>query len=497
MKILNKFVVSLRIILSVLHSIFNVEQNVSKDSERLLGITFSRNLLFRISRSLDTFFSLHSKITRDDPPISKVLMLNFILLFICIISSSLLSYAPTNFYRPHDVDFRLHEWKKNNSLRFGVMAEYGETSKCRNWDSDKAHVLKIYNEYQSSVAMLLGAQAGSAIDNLANSFSVPYATITDDGYRGAFRLDGEYEEYNFVAFAKWKLPLNFLEGVSELNIFLPIKHMKFDKVNWNDSTKDVTSEDLEFKEKVSSQLVSQARTLGNLNINSNGWSETGLGDAVIAFKWYKDFKQDKDYLKNVRINTRLGISIPTAEARNQDESLALPLGNDGAWGIPLSIGLDLDFISNIRTGIEMDIFGIFDSSGTYRMKTSRYQTDFLLLHKGRATKAQGTTWRFNLFGQAKNIFNFASAMINYEFFKKDEDRLHPKSYDFSYDIVNSAQSLKERNFHNFVFKLAINPLGIKSKFRFDPQLSFFYKYPFAGKRTITADTFGAQLAFSF
>jgi len=479
-------------------------RGVSRDNELWRNRFLLKASLANRSRSLDTPM-LRQRLRRALGMIRRcvacfllgVPLAKLGMIFAVLFSQALQAYSPTNFYRPHDVDFRSQEWKKNNCLRFGDMAEYGETSKCRNWDSDKVHVLKIYNEYQSSVAMLLGAPSGSAAENLANSFSVPYATITDDGYRGAFRLNGEYKELSFIAFAKWKLPLNFVDGVSELNIFVPFKNMEFDNVVWNDSTRDVTSADLEFKARVSSQLAAQARTLGNLDINPNGWSKTGIGDAVVAFKWYKDFKQEKEYLKNVRINLRAGLSIPTAEARNQDEALALPLGNDGAWGIPVNVGLDLDFISNIRTGIEMDFLGLFDSSGTYRMKTSRYQTDFLLLNKGRATKTQGATWRFNLFGQAKNIFNFASAMINYEFFKKDEDRLHPKTYEFDYSIVNSAESLKERNFHNFVFRLAINPLGIKSRFRFDPQFSFFYKYPFAGKRTIVSETFGAQLAFNF
>ena len=89
-------------------------------------------------------------------------------------------------------------------------------------------------------------------------------------------------------------------------------------------------------------------------------------------------------------------------------------------------------------------------------------------------------------------------MISYQFLKHDEDRLYPKSYDFDYSIVNSAESMKEWSAHNFVFQLAYDPFGTglkKSKIK--PHISIFYKMPITGKRVITAHTFGGQIACSF
>lgn len=422
-------------------------------------------------------------------------LLKKIIFFICISSMSLHAYAPTNFYRSHDIDFRLYEWQHNN-FRLGSSIEYGKTSKCRDWDENKHNVMQLYNPTESSVAMLLGAPAGSTIDDLAKALGVSAATVTDDDYRGRFKLCGEYKEIDLTLFGHYKLPIN-LAGTFEIAFFVPLKSMEFAQVRWEDLTKDVLTADKEFKEQVSSKIAAKAKELGNLDINPTGWSKKGLGDMAVMLGWQKDFKQLKQYLKNVRINARVGVSIPTGEKKDEDQSLSLPLGNNGAWGIPLSLGLNLDFVHHIRAGVELDFLAFFDCSGTYRMKTSRYQTDFLLLHKGQATKSQGASWRFNLFTQAKKIVGGLSAMVGYQFLKHDEDRLSPKSYDFDYAIVNSAESMKEWNVHNFLFQLAYDPYGTDSKSKFKPHLSVFYKMPVTGKRVITSHTIGGQIAFTF
>jgi len=408
---------------------------------------------------------------------------------------SLSAYAPTNFFRPYEVDYRLHDWKTNKTnLRLGVAAEYGTTSKCRDWDENKKNVLQRYNEKESSIAMLLGAPTGSATDRFARSLGLSAATATADGCRGAFTLTGEYEQAGCTFFGKYKLPIN-LEGTFTLGVYVPLQSMEFKNVKWCDNTKDVLIADKEFKDEVSSKLACKAKALGCLDINEKGWKETGIGDVAVILQWYKNFKQSKEYLKNVRVNTQLGLTIPTGKKQDIDQALSLPLGNDGAYAIPFSLGLDLDFVQNMRAGIDLSILGHFDKTRTYRMKTAAEQTDFLLLNKGIATKSQGVTWKFTLYAQAKKIFHGLSGMVSYHFVKNDETRLHPKSYNFDHSIVNSAQSLKEWSTHSFVFQVGYDPCGKKAPFK--PHLSLFYKLPVAGKRSILANTFGRQVAVAF
>ena len=427
--------------------------------------------------------------------INKNKLIKLTLLF-ATTSLSLSPYAATTFFRPHDVDFRLGEWKHNNS-RIGYLNEYGKTTNGRNWDCNKVNVMQIYNEKESSIGMLLGAPKDSQTDKLAKSLGVSESTITEDDNRGRFIVTGEYEEFSTTFFSKYKLPIN-LAGIFELDIFVPVKSMKFNNVCWEDQTKDAVSADKEFKEDVSGQLEAKVLELGGLDINASGWKRNGIGDISLLLGWQRDFDQQKQYIKNVRINAHCGVTIPTGEKKDEDQSLFLPFGNDGAWAIPMSLGLDIDFIKSVRAGVNLDLLVSFNTTRIFRMKTSTYQTDFLLLNKGKAAKTQGPTWQFSLYTQAKRIFNKFSATVSYHFLKHDTDRLFPKTYDFDYNIVNTAQSLQEWNTHFFTFRTSYAPWGIDTKSSVKPQISFFYKLPIVtGRRVITAPTWGAQLALSF
>ena len=226
--------------------------------------------------------------------------LTIIIIFVGTCSKTF-AYLESNFFRPYDVDFKTFEWGKKN-LRFGTFYEYGTTSQCRDWDENKVNVLQMYGQYQSSLAMLLGAPKNTTIYNLALKHIPGSSPSTHDDYRGKFEVTGNYKEQNAVLFGKWKLPIKSLPGTLALSVFVPIKQIEFYNVNWQDQTLDVLAADLLFKADISNNLATNVKTLGNLDINENGWKKTGIGDTVVTLRWYKNFKQiDKEYLKNVRL----------------------------------------------------------------------------------------------------------------------------------------------------------------------------------------------------
>jgi hypothetical protein len=404
------------------------------------------------------------------------------------------AYAPTNFDRPYEVDFRLYDWE-NSKFRLGAEVEYGDSKRGFNSNEKKCNVLQIYNPQESSVGMLLGAPKGSTTEALARSLGIGSGNGTNDGYRGQFNVKGKYEETDCTFFSRYKLPIN-LDGTFYVSLFVPCKKIEYKDVTWIDQTKDILQEDRDFKEVVSSKLEQQAHDLGDLDINTDGWKKSGLGDIALMLGWRKDYQQEKkEYLNSVQINAQIGVTIPTGAKKDVDQSLSMPLGNNGAWGIPAILGLDLNFIKHIQAGVELSFLGLFTKSGMYRMKTSRLQTDYLLLNKGEASLDQGVTWKFTLFTKADKIFDHLSAMVSYHFVKHDDDRLSPKSEQFDASIVNSAESLKEWTTHSFVFELAYDICRSKSKIK--PQISAFFKQPVTGKRAIVSQTIGGQIGCSF
>ncbi len=423
----------------------------------------------------------------------KIIILVF---SICLFYCEILPYAfaPINFHRPYDINFRMAEWE-GTRFKFGANFEYGHTRRCRDWDENKVGVLQIYNQTESSLAMLMGAERGSDIHQLANRLLPAFAPATDDGVRGRFKLDGKFEGYDLTFWGKYRLPLENVPGNFDFDFYVPFCYLEISDVKWNDQTKDVLNADRDVKRYLTNDIENLVMQLGNLDLNN--WDKLGIGDIVFILGWYKDFKQLKEHLKNVRVNVRLGLSVPCGSEKDEDKSFSLPMGNDGAWGIPLSAGLDLDFINKIRAGIEFEMLFLFDETRERRLKTDENQTDFLLLHKGIATKSFGMTWKFNLFLQARRFFKGLSAMVAYQFLKHDGDRLTAQTNDFSYHIINFAQNLEEWGTQNFIFQLNYDFFKSCKNSWFKPQISFFYKLPITGKRVINMHTFGGQIAFNF
>jgi hypothetical protein len=200
---------------------------------------------------------------------------------------------------------------------------------------------------------------------------------------------------------------------------------------------------------------------------------------------------------------KVGASIPTSKEKNEDRAFSMPLGNDGAWGLPVGFGLELDFVHNIKAGLDADFLVLFDKKRTRRLKSDFEQTEILLLNKGVATKEHGLMWQFHLFVQAYHIYKGLSAKFAYQFVKHDDDRLVPSGNDFDFSIVNSANSIKEWTNHNLIFSLNYD-LFTKRRHCQDeysssvtPQFHLFYKVAVGGKNVIDTSTIGGQWGIHF
>jgi len=145
-------------------------------------------------------------------------------------------------------------------------------------------------------------------------------------------------------------------------------------------------------------------------------------------------------------------------------------------------------------GLDAQFEVVLDDSKDRRMKTHPYQTEFLLLNKGRSTKEHGLTWKFYLYAQAFQFWRGLSLKAAYEYIKHDNDRLSPKTDDFNANIANTARSLEEWYTHNLIFSLNYDFFKCK---RIKPQLSLFYKLPLTGKRVVMPQTLGGQLTLNF
>ena len=387
----------------------------------------------------------------------------------------------------------MSDWPSTR-FKLGANFEYGRTHRGRNYSEDRSNILSIYNATESSLGMLMGSEPGSKAYQLANKLIPAYGPATDDAVRGHFKLDGQYEGADLTIYGKYKIK-DVFSGILDAYVYVPVRYMEISEVKWIDQTRNVLSTDMDVRQYLTDDLENIVTNLGGPDLRD--WKKTGLSDIVLMLWWYKDFKQMKEHLRNVRVNARLGLSIPSGSVKDEDKAFSMPLGNDGAWSIPLAVALDLDFVYKMRAGLEFELLFSFDESRERRLKTDENQTDYLLLSKGVATRSPGIAWKFNLYVQAQRFLGGLSAMIAYQFGKHDDDKLVAQSNDFSYGVINSAQSLKEWTMQNFIFQLNYDFFSEFKNSWFKPQISFFYKMPITGKRVINPNTIGAQLALNF
>jgi hypothetical protein len=422
------------------------------------------------------------------------------LAIVCAMGLQIRAVPPTNFSFAQDADYRMGSFHKEHSYRLGMQVEYGATSKSRDLHENKAPLLSIYGpyqiganpsqSYQSAINFLKGAEYGSPADLLLKSLGMPAV----DDYRGNFALTGRYSQSVATVFGSYILPIPVL-GRWSVSLYLPVVHASLSNLTWTDLTESNLPVDQRVKDLLTSKINSIAADQGGLNLNS--WKRTGVGDLVMMFGWDHEFKQNRELLRSTTLKARLGAIMPTGGKNNQNKTLCLPFGSDGAWGIPFEFGLDLNFVRDIVVGGQIDYVCLFASQDRSRLKTDYSQTDFLVRDNDLVKKVHGATWRFMLHAGAEKIVGGLFADMQYQFTKHDDDRLYPLKDLYNTNVINSLQSIQHWAVHTATARLGYDFTNNQDEPRCGSRLSFFYKLPLGGRRAVMPHIFGGQFSLSF
>lgn len=430
--------------------------------------------------------------------------IRMLVLSVVMLSSSVGAFAPSNEFRPYDAALQLLKPRKTGPFRLSIDGEYGSRTTGRNWDAKRRNVLALHDDSESTIGMVQDPVNPNAslqallADQAAFLAAHPPLTIKDfdDGARGHVQLSGKYSGMNVNFNGSYILPLKQIPGQFDVRLHVPVVAKKISDVTFTDLTvNDNSPTNVAAKQKLTNNLIANAKNFGNLDLSA--WEKVGIGDIAALLGWRNDYNQDKEFLKNVTLQAKLGLSLPFGASRDEDKAFSMALGSDGAVGLPVGIGMGLDFVHHIRAGIDVDFLVLFDKTKIMRLETNSLQTEFLLLNKGLATREHGLIWQFHLFLQAYRFVKGFSVGVDYQFVKQDNDRLNPRNNDFSFSLVNSVRSLKEWNVHNVLFRAHYDFIDDSHDVAIAPQVGFFYKLPVAGKNVIDAHTVGGQLVLNF
>jgi len=355
-----------------------------------------------------------------------------------------------------------------------------------NDDGDVVNPLQIWNRQQNALAMLEGFPKNSPISQLRSEL-----LDCDNGIRGRFNVCGNLQMNFSSSFAA----RFFFANDWSLGLYLPVYQMKLKDVTFQDLTPNNDNLDKLVHRLLTDNLAENVLELGCLDIGD--WKRDGVGDLVLLVDWFRDFYQNKPFLKCVRVNWRIGLGFPTGLRENPNLLFAVPFGYNGAVSMPFGLGIDLTLGAHFRCGIDVQLTQIFGHTRLHRIKTDVEQTELLLLQTAPAFIDYGLVQRFNLYVELLNFAKGLSFSAYYQFLKHGEDEISFKTEEFANNIANTSPRLEPFTMHHAITKFTYdfgvhNPEG-----RTRPELSFYARLPFNGRNVALVPMIGFVFSVDF
>jgi hypothetical protein len=368
-----------------------------------------------------------------------------------------------------------------------TLPEYGFNAKGYNPCSHHVNITQIWQPEESSLAMLNGFPTDSTIGQKRIQIDAE-----DDGTRGRFKVCANLTvDFGCTLAVRRTLPHNILLG-----IYLPFFTMQLKNVHWHDQTKQESAEDIRVHEYLTDDFKHAVSNLGCLDICS--WRRTGFGDMAIVADWLQDFVQSQPVLRNVRINGRLGFTLPTGKKANTHEILAFPFGYNGTSAIIFGGGLNLALGPYSHFGFDVEIRSILGNTTCQRIKIDPCQTELLLLQKAKIYNDYAFEQQYTLYGELYDLVPHTTCKLAYQFFKRGDSSISVYGNKFSTKIATNAEQIQEKNWHEILLT-ASHDFGYLTRSHSNavPSLALFAEIPFKGKRVVVCPTLGAIVNVDF
>ncbi|MBI2344808.1 hypothetical protein HYV10_01910 [Candidatus Dependentiae bacterium] len=432
--------------------------------------------------------------------------MNMYLRILCIIACSLKAIAstlpPAGLFVPYDINIKQRKPGHRN-WQFTVFAENSYHMEGYATDTPKeektimVNPLQVYEPIQNIVSMYQGYDANGSI---TQTISTPFTELLDSIAAGPGGGVSNYENGIFKPTGKLscaELAFGTIYGIGHgfyVSAFLPAYFAKLSDVDWYYKGNNALFSD----EKIQNELINSfyQDALEYFDLNVGNWKRKGLGDLAIIAEWQKDFPQvQRKTLRNVQVNTRLGMTFPTG--KKPFNTIIMPINfSAGTIGIPFGAGLNLNLGSIVEIGFSGQFWYYWSNEQISRIKTFPTQTTLLLPILTNTQKEFAIIQNFNLNAVIYSFCKRFALKSFYQYWRKGEDKIIPLSNNFSYTTVNSDLSLAEQTRHQFCFMLMYSPQKDDFK-KIIPQFEFFWKISVNGMRSAVASSYGGQFSLIF
>jgi len=346
--------------------------------------------------------------------------------------------------------------------------------------SRRVNPLQIWQQDQNFGLALSGSELGSSEAFESFLFNLKSERLDRLTVTGDIRVP-----VNLMGALRFALPCNFILG-----FYLPYYEMTIDNINWCEtSSSDATSYEAEID-----QFLARIEGLGHLNLR-DGFTQKGVGDFASVLWWYQNFNQAKQWLRNVYVSLRGGLTFPTGKHAELDRVLSLPLGHGGGVGLLFGGTLELTYGECFQLGIDGEFLNLFGSRKERRIKTAMGQGDITFLQRSRTQFDPGFWQHYTLYITLSDLLIPGLATtLAYQHTRQHEGTLILDNPAFSTTIANTAEGLQDWTTHSII---ALMSYEYQYSNLWCPSISAWFKTGFNGKRAILFDTAGFQLTFAF
>ncbi len=343
----------------------------------------------------------------------------------------------------------------------------------------RGDLLQLFGDRQDLLAALKGDVFAAERTQIAQRYNL----IDDDGTFGLFIPHGDIEIRQALFSARWRINSSF-----SLMASIPLVSYKLNHVWWSKAPGNHADS---FDSQLTDDLVRDVGAVGGANFFDT--AQSGFGDLPLQVRWARSFPQAREILKNVSLDARLGVLLPTGKKEDARALFAPGLGYGGGFGIPGGIQLRLQFGRYIHAGVDVDLLYCFGDTQERKIRTDRAQTDLALIARKSTYKDPGLRQKFTLFVEGARMLGGLVWRVGYQYLKQNESRLYVNSFDTDAVIVNGAENLQLWTDHSALAMLAYDFVGSCSSMR----AGLTFKWGFNGQRALAMDTITAHIGCDF
>ena len=368
-----------------------------------------------------------------------------------------------------------------STVKFNIVGGWG--NKGKNGTKNKVDGLNIYGLHDMH-SLAEGVPNLVPADNV-KLINLRDATVGANAEFGKLLFAGKFNHVSF----DFTLLQNFKHGFFG-EVVIPVRRLEVKSITHTDQLVNEDGLGVGAKTAWDIFLADITDILAVHNVSIADTKQTGLGDVEINAGWTYNNQSSKlfDFLDTT---IKVGVSVPSGKAKDENKAFSLPAGYDKHTGIPVSFDIAIGMYEWMTCGAHVGGTFFVNKTKEMRMQTHTSQNGFVKLGLGKAERDLGNLFDVGGFLKADHIAGGFSFMVGYNYASQKATTLVAENLtDFPTATINDDEMLKSWNAHTLNFGAEYD--FSKEGNCVNPTVAVFYNRPVGGKRILLTNNVGGS-----